>query len=152
VALSDGFPILIASEASLLELNRRLEVKGKPKLPMSRFRPNIVIGAAAAADGDTEVLEPFEEDRWKVIRIGDVVFHVVKPCPRCKESCTDQLTGEVTSEPVATLREFRALDPSNSENVYFAQNAIPDVASAGKSIRIGDGVEVLQWGDPIYSD
>lgn len=83
VSLTDGFPVLIACEASLQELNRRLKEKGKAELPMARFRPNIVIQGT----------QPFEEDNWRVIRIGSVVLHVVKPCPRCKQSCTDQMTG-----------------------------------------------------------
>lgn len=142
VALSDGYPILLACQSSLDELNRRLMRKGKPELPISRFRPNIVITGT----------EPFEEDYWKIIRIDGVVFHVVKACPRCKQSCTDQLTGIVSKEPVETMAEFRALHISNKENVYFAQNATPAVGSVGKTIAVGATVEVLQWGDPVYRD
>jgi uncharacterized protein len=83
VSLTDGFPLLIGCSSSLDELNRRLAEKSKPVLPMARFRPNIVISNS----------KPFEEDQWKVIRIGDCILHVVKPCPRCKQSCTDQQTG-----------------------------------------------------------
>lgn len=142
VALGDGFPVLIACEASLQELNRRLVEKGKEPLPMSRFRPNIVISGT----------EPFEEDSWKVIQIAGVLFHVVKGCPRCKESCTDQTTGKVTEEPLETLREFRALDPKNGENLYFAQNAIPAVGAVGQSIEVGATVQVLQHGEPVWGD
>lgn len=99
VMLADGFPILIACQASLDELNRRLVVeKHKPPLPMGRFRPNIVISGTKA----------FEEDEWKVISIGGTIFHIVKGCPRCKQSCTDQQTGKVTDEPLATLAEYVA--------------------------------------------
>jgi len=68
VALSDGYPILIANEASLAELNRKIVAKSKPEIPMSRFRPNIVVKGAKA----------FEEDEWKAIEIEGNVFHVVK--------------------------------------------------------------------------
>lgn len=142
VALSDGFPILIACQASLDELNRRLVAKSKPPLPMSRFRPNIVI----------EGTEPFEEDYWKVIRIGDAVLHVVKGCPRCKESCTDQVTGVVTKEPLATMADFRALDKSNKDNLFFAQNVVPGLGAIGKRIAVGTQVEVLQRGQPVFED
>jgi uncharacterized protein YcbX len=142
VSLTDGFPLLIACQASLDELNRRLREKNKPELPMARFRPNIVISNS----------EPFEEDRWKVIRVGGSILHVVKPCPRCKQSCTDQLTGAVTDEPLATLYDFRALDPKNVANVYFCQNALAAPGSAGASIRVGDKVEVLERGEPVYTD
>ncbi|STM39705.1 putative 2Fe-2S iron-sulfur cluster binding protein [Escherichia coli] len=45
----------------------------RPVVKMEQFRPNLVVSGASA----------WEEDRWKVIRIGDVVFDVVKPCSRC---------------------------------------------------------------------
>lgn len=132
----------MASEESLDDLNERLHKKGKDSLPMSRFRPNIVIRGLKI---------PFAEDRIAVLQIGnDVILHIVKGCPRCKESCTDQDTGEVTSEPAETLREFRALNKWNSDDLYFAQNALVGVGSAGKAISIGDTVKVLQWGDPVW--
>jgi uncharacterized protein YcbX len=37
-AFSDGFPLLLASEASLQELNRRLAERGAAPVPMERFR------------------------------------------------------------------------------------------------------------------
>ncbi len=88
-SLQDGFPILLASEESLEELNKRLCAKGKDELPMSRFRPNIVVRGLKKA---------FEEDEWKAIQIGGKngpIFHIVKGCPRCKQSCTDQVSHMV---------------------------------------------------------
>jgi uncharacterized protein len=137
VGLTDGFPLLIANEASLEELNRRLKGKGKEPIPMSRFRPNIVVSGA----------KPFEEDTWKVVSVGGVLMHVVKGCPRCKQSCTDQATGEVFEEPLATLSEFRALGPGK-ENIYFAQNAIAH--DAGGTLRVGAAVHVLKRGEPTW--
>ena len=133
---------MIASEASLAELNRRLKEKGKETLPMSRFRPNIVI------KGTT----PFIEDRMKVIQIGEAILYVVSSCPRCKESCTDQMTGVVTDEPVVTMRDFRCIAPHDPDSVFFAVNAIPARGSIGQSIRVGDAVKVIRWGEPTYSD
>lgn len=136
VALTDGYPILIACQASLDELNSRLKENQKPPIEMSRFRPNIVITGTTA----------FEEDRWKYIAIGDQLFAIAKACPRCKQSCTDQETGKVSSEPIETMRSFRALNEDN--DVFFAQNAIP-LGKAGK-IKVGDTVRILERGDPIY--
>lgn len=136
--LTDGFPILVACTASLEELNRRLVQKGKAPIPMSRFRPNIVI----------ETTVPFEEDNWKVIQIGtDTILHIVKGCPRCKQSCTDQMSGVVSEEPLATLADFRALGRSQ-EDVYFAQNAVPH--NIGTSLRVGSFVTILKRGDPVW--
>jgi uncharacterized protein len=134
-SLTDGFPILIACEASLDEVNRRLREKGKEPIPMSRFRPNLVIRNTAA----------FEEDTWKVIQIGSTQFHIVKGCPRCKQACTDQKTGQVFDEPLATLADFRAVGNSK-DDVYFAQNAI----AYGTFVSKGDVVKILKTGDPVW--
>ena len=143
VSLTDGFPILIASEASLKELNRRLKSKSKPAININRFRANIVI------KGDS--LKAFEEDEWKAIRIGKdgPILHVVKGCPRCKQSCTDQMTGERFEEPLETLKEFRALG-KNAEDVYFAQNVVLQPGMNGKEICVGDEVHVLTRGEPVW--
>jgi uncharacterized protein YcbX len=81
-AFADGFPFLLANEASLAALNSHMAAKGEPALPINRFRPNFVVSGAA----------PFEEDRWSSLAIGDpsasqdclVAFDNVKPCDRCK--------------------------------------------------------------------
>jgi uncharacterized protein YcbX len=136
VSLTDGFPILIACEASLEEMNKRLKEHGKEPIPMTRFRANIIIKGT----------KPFEEDKWKYITIGDEIFAIVRACARCKQSCTDQETGTVSTEPVTVMKSFRALG-ENPEDVFFAQNAIP----LGRGvIKVGDAVRVVQRGDPVY--
>jgi uncharacterized protein YcbX len=136
VSLTDGFPILIACQASLDELNRQLKEQGKDVVPMSRFRPNIVIQGT----------KPFEEDMWKTVKIGARLFSIVKACPRCKQSCTDQETGKVSAEPVAIMKSFRALG-ENGDDVYFAQNAL---ALSRGTVDVNAPVQVLERGDPVY--
>lgn len=124
VAFSDGYPALLLSEASLADLNGRL----KSSLPMNRFRPNIVVKGC----------EPFEEDRWKRIRVGDLVLDVVKPCARCAITTVDQITGKAMGpEPLATLATFRKQD----KGVMFGQNVVHHGLG---SLRVGDAVEVLE--------
>ena len=137
VSLTDGFPILIACQSSLDQLNEKLKSGGNHPIPMSRFRPNIVITGT----------KPFEEDTWKTVLIGNELLTVVKACPRCKQSCTDQETGVVSPQPVATMKSFRALD-AKEQDVFFAQNAIP-LGNSG-TVRVGDTVHVLQTGEPVY--
>ena len=108
---------------------------------MSRFRPNIVIRGTTA----------FAEDRMKVIQIGGTIYFVTSGCPRCKESCTDQIIGVVTDEPLLTMREFRQRT-DNLDNIYFAVNAIPIPGSEGSVVLVGDTVKVLQWGEPVWGD
>lgn len=124
VSFADGFPLLLTSHASLADLNDRLQ----EPLPMTRFRPNVVI------DGRSS----FEEDWWQRIRIGDVIFGVIKPCTRCVITTTDQDTADRRSkEPLRTLSTFRR----HGGNVYFGENLVPEFAG---TIRIGDEVEVLK--------
>ena len=90
---SDGFPLLLISEESLEDLNTRMSTT----LPMNRFRPNIVVKGCSA----------YEEDKWRTIFIGDIHYHVVKPCSRCKITTTDQETGYRGEEPLTTLSTYR---------------------------------------------
>ena len=124
VAFQDDAPILIISESSLEELNRRLAVP----LPMDRFRPSIVVRDAA----------PFDEDGWQRIAIGDAAFRAVKACERCVTTTIDQATGIPSGpEPLATLAKFRR----KGDGVAFGQYYRPEQASA--IIRLGDAVTVL---------
>ncbi len=127
-SLSDGFPFLIISQASLDDLNSRLGPKDQ--LSMDRFRPNLVIAAGSA----------FQEDEWRRITIGDVIFDVVKPCARCIIITTDQNTGTRGKEPLATLSRYRRR-VSDGSKVDFGMNA---VAVPSGSIRVGDGVTVIR--------
>jgi len=121
---SDGYPLLLISEGSLDDLNTRLP---KP-LPMERFRPNLVVRGA----------EPYAEDLWKRIRVGDVELAVVKPCSRCAITTTDQATGERDGvEPLRTLARYRKTELG----VVFGQNV---VHLATGTLEVGAPVEVLE--------
>ncbi|MCB9165183.1 MAG: MOSC domain-containing protein [Flavobacteriales bacterium] len=126
-SLSDGFPYLILSQASLNDLNERMAPEDR--VPMDRFRPNLVIGGGAA----------YQEDQWRRVLIGDAGFEVVKPCARCVITTTNQRTGLRGREPLATLAQYRrrAGDPSK---VDFGMNAI---ATSGEQVRVGDAVRVI---------
>jgi hypothetical protein len=126
VSFADGYPFMLISESSLTDLNSRLEAP----LPMNRFRPNFVVSGSDA----------FAEDGWKKIRIGETVFHVVKPCERCVITTIDQTRGEKGKEPLKTLNTYRSFDGK----VLFGQNLIAE--SAGSVIKIGDEVEILSVG------
>ncbi|MDZ4862508.1 MAG: MOSC domain-containing protein, partial [Gemmatimonadota bacterium] len=104
---ADGFPFLIAGEASLADLNSRLAAP----LPMNRFRPNLVVSGSA----------PFAEDGWRRLTIGGIPMQVVKPCARCVVTTTDQATGRrMGDEPLRTLATFRRQEGK----VMFGQNVV----------------------------
>ena len=124
VSFADSLPHLITNESSLKMLNDRL---GHP-IKMNRFRPNIVF------DG----IDPFEEDDWKKINIGEVVFKLVKSCPRCKMINVDPNTGKMDkNEPLLTLSSFRKF----GSGVHFGVNMIAE--NYGK-ISVGDTVDVIK--------
>lgn len=124
VSFADGYPVLIISEASLGDLNLRL----KTAVPMNRFRPNLVISGST----------PYEEDTWKKIRIGSIIFECVKPCSRCTVTTVNQATGEVSDEPLQTLATYR----KQENKIMFGQNCI----HCGEGvISVGNKIEVLEF-------
>ena len=124
VSFADAFPYLLISQASLNDLNSRLT----DPVPMNRFRPNIVISGT----------EPFEEDTWNEIQIGDVRFKVAKPCARCVLTTVDQETAIRNKEPLLTLSKYRSRD----NKVLFGQNLL---ALDEGYIRTGAPLRVLSF-------
>ena len=150
VSFADGYPLLVIGEASLADLNTHIleaerlagRLSAFRRVPMNRFRPNIVV----------EGSEPFAEDHWTRIRVGDAVFRSTKPCARCVITTVDQAKGEFDGkEPLKTLASYRmaknvipdrlaALGMSETA-VLFGQNLIAE--TPGETIRVGATVTVL---------
>jgi hypothetical protein len=125
VGFADGYAYLVITEASLADLNTRLAAKSHPALPMNRFRPSIVVSGA----------QPYAEDHWGDIRVGEAVLRGVKPCGRCQVTTTDQTTGEVRGpEPLQTLSTYRE---STRFGVMFGMNLVS--VKTGR-IAVGDAV------------
>ncbi len=122
---ADGFPFLLIGTASLEDLNQRLPQD--QQMNMQRFRPNLVIR--------TE--QPFIEDQWHRVRIGQQTFRLVKPCSRCSITTVNPQTGETSPEPLKTLSSYRR----QGQQVMFGQNVLHD--SRG-FLHIGDKLEVLR--------
>ncbi|TMR40455.1 MOSC domain-containing protein [Actinomadura geliboluensis] len=123
VMFADGYPLLIISEESLDDLNTRLD----EPLPMNRFRPSLVI----------EGLGPYGEDDVRLLRVGEAVIEMVKPCTRCLITTTDQETAERGREPLRTLAAYRSRD----RGIQFGYNAVPRALG---TLTVGDEVEVLE--------
>jgi uncharacterized protein len=122
VAFSDGYPLLLVSLESWSELNRHLEVP----VPMSRFRPNVVLRGC----------QPFQEDEWQTLAVPQLTLDLVKPCERCKITTLNPDTLEYGIEPLATLAKFRR----GPKGVLFGQNAVHHGPGV---IEVGDNVTVL---------
>ena len=114
---SDGYPLLVVSEASLDELNRRLTEAGRPTVGMERFRPNLVLSGLAA----------HEEDRLRALTIDvggrSVTLQLVKPCGRCAIPDVNPLTGEIDDAVGEVLAAYRR-DAGLKGEVTFGMNAI----------------------------
>ncbi|WP_050478067.1 MOSC domain-containing protein [Herbaspirillum rhizosphaerae] len=135
---ADGFPLLVANEASLEDLNQRMKKKGAPAIPMNRFRPNVVLSG----------LDAYEEDYVDTLTLGEpgseIVLRMIKPCARCPVPGIDQETGrssaEWPGEPLDTMATYRANDRVDG-GLTFGQNAIV-VRGQGNLLRVGQEAQV----------
>jgi len=121
-SFSDAYPYLIIGQATLDELNGRLE----QALPVNRYRPNIVFTGGA----------PFEEDRLGHFVINNISFYGVKLCARCVIITISQDSGVKGKEPTKTLSTYRL----RNNNVYIGQNL---VHKGDGFISVGDSLQVI---------
>ncbi|WP_036571765.1 MOSC domain-containing protein [Nocardioides sp. URHA0032] len=131
VSFADGYPLLLATEASLGAVNDEVLASSpfdREPLPMTRFRPNVVVSG----------VEAWAEDDWRRIRIGDAVFRAVKGCDRCVLTTIDPDTAVREKEPIRSLARIRRWDGAT----WFGINLVPD--TPGVTIRVGDDLEVLE--------
>jgi len=127
VSFADGYPLLLTSTSSLAALNSWIAEMGAEPVPMTRFRPNVVIAGAA----------PWTEESWKRVRIGGQVFRVVKPCDRCEITTVDPELGQFTGQqPLRALRRFHR----SGNDVLFGMNLVPDTVG---TLSVGDALDVL---------
>jgi hypothetical protein len=128
---SDGYPLLVTSQASLHGLNERLAKAGHPAVGIERFRPNLVL------DG----IEAHDEDRVEVLRIAaeaPVVLKLVKPCARCPIPNIDPATAEITTVVGDALQAYRQ-DQRVRGAVSFGMNAIV-LEGEDQVLRVGQPV------------
>jgi uncharacterized protein len=121
---TDGYPILVLSQASVDDLAARV---GR-ELPLTRFRANLVLGGTDA----------YAEDRAAEVQIGDVVLRLGKPCTRCVITTIDPATGERgDDEPLRTLKGYR--HDASLRGVTFGRNAVI-VAGHAATLSVGQDV------------
>lgn len=145
LSLADAGPLLLASEASMAQLNAWITADADlPDVPdldaadlstgagagagqaldIVRFRPNIVI------DGE----EPFAEDAWPTVRIGNLELRTTMLCDRCVMTTIDPSTLAGGKEPIRTLARHRRWD----RKTWFGIRLVP--LGIG-TISVGDAVE-----------
>ncbi|MGM0825339.1 MAG: MOSC domain-containing protein [Pseudomonadota bacterium] len=132
---ADGYPFLLTTTGSLAALNEALVAGGHEPVPMSRFRPNVVIDSDA----------PWAEDRWATLTesTGAFQFALRKPCQRCKITTIDQQTA-VIQEPAEPLKTLLALNTQPAlKGAHFGQNATL-LKGEGAVIRVGAALEARE--------
>ncbi|MGI8635740.1 MAG: MOSC domain-containing protein [Segetibacter sp.] len=122
VSFADSFPLMLVGQASLDDLNTRLDAPVR----MNRFRPNLVFHGG----------EAFCEDAFKTFRIGDVMFNAVKPCSRCVLTTINQEDGVRGQEPLRTLGTYR----KDRNKILFGQNLLQKNPGI---IKIGDKLQII---------
>jgi len=127
-SFSDGYPLLIIGQASLDDLNNRLN----EPIPMNRFRPNVVFTGG----------HPFDEDMMEHIRINEIDLYGVKLCARCVVTTVNQTTATKAKEPLKTLAGYRMVN----NKIYFGQNIIFKQTGI---ISNGDAIEMVSSKPPM---
>jgi uncharacterized protein YcbX len=129
---ADGYPVTLASLDSLARLNEWLVedalLRGEepePALPIERFRANLVVKGA----------DPFAEDDWQQVRIGEVAFRKAKRVDRCVMTTISLLDLTTSKEPIRTLARHRLQD----QKTWFAIHLIPEGTG---TIEVGDDLVV----------
>lgn len=120
-------PLLLTSAASLRVLDG--QIGGDTPLDMARFRPSVVIDGA----------DPYAEDAWTGVRIGEVEFRVSELCDRCAVTTIDPVTLVKGKEPLRTLARHRRWDGKT----WFGIRLVP--RDLGR-LRLGDPVTPLPAG------
>lgn len=128
-AFSDGYPLLVVSQASLDGLNQRLQAAGHAAVTMARFRPNLVIDGVVAHDEDHLDEIVFETAD------GPVRLKLVKPCARCPIPDIDPATAETGHAVRDTLQGYRA-DGRLGGAITFGMNAVI-VEGIERALRTG---------------
>lgn len=107
VSFADAYPILVISQASIDDLNARLETK----VNVNRFRANIIVSGTT----------PHAEDDWQELSINSIEYKAAKLCSRCIMPSINQKTGKQDQvKMLAVLNQYRKID----KKIKFGQNLI----------------------------
>ena len=150
ILLSNESPILTISRSSLNRLNELIKAEGGKAAQAEVFRANIVV--AENPDYPPGLEDPYAEDDWRYLQIGQQYFEMLGACRRCQMVCIDQQTAEKNQEPFVTLSKTRRFDG----RVYFGEHTchlpLEDTASPlvqNPTITVGDAVRPFREEDAL---
>ncbi|KAJ5292218.1 hypothetical protein N7478_001469 [Penicillium angulare] len=146
----DEFPVLIASDAPLKELNTRLISNGVDPITIERFRPNIIVRGE----------KPWIEDLWKLVRIKatpskdwcddapqeveqePLFMDIVTRCGRCQVPNVDPDSAvKHKKQPWDTLVSYRRVDAGLKYKPCFGMMGMPRKEGV---VEVGMRFEVLE--------
>jgi|GEM_PF-5574238 len=134
---TDGYPLHIASLASLRRLNAFRQEQGLDALGIEQFRANIII--------DGEHLEPFVEDAMKNMllqgRERQVRILSIKACERCVTVEVNPATGMKHGNVLASLRSTQSEHPTDGK-IVFGTWAAPSITSVGEVIQRDQSIHI----------
>lgn len=152
LAFADMAPVLVTSDASLSDVEKR--VTGGGPVDRLTFRPNIVVDGEAA----------FAEDYWKELSMhGNSAITLTKMCGRCSSLNVDYKTGKPAEGDRGTLlkklMKDRRVDTGAKYQPVFGRYGFLSDGIENLHIAVGDEVEVLKreqdrpvWDWPSRSD
>jgi uncharacterized protein YcbX len=97
---------------------------------------------------------PFAEDDWKIIRSGNLDYHVSCRTTRCDLPNVDPETGiKDRAEPYKSLKQSRGfVDKGAGAHPVLGMQMVPLLkdAAGSEEIRVGEEVEVVKTGEHFY--
>ncbi|XP_055684866.1 mitochondrial amidoxime reducing component 2-like [Lutzomyia longipalpis] len=128
-ALHDATSFMMMNEASVAELNTRL----KDAVTPLQFRPNFLV------KGPTT---PFEEDHWKWVKVGNVIFRNVKLCGRCIFTNINPETAQRNPDfqPLKTLKSYRMVPDAGDSPILGIHLGVrvPGKIALGDAVYVGE--------------
>jgi uncharacterized protein YcbX len=132
----DGYPVTIASEASLEKLNGLLPADSQ--VPMENFRPTVVVDGCDA----------HEEDSWVSAKSDSIICWFEKECERCTNIIVDRTTGTrprrnigEKAEPLKTLGMYRPLGEGGMPT-FASKYSVELIGQDPYRLKVGDLLEV----------
>lgn len=137
LAFADMAPVLVTSDASLSDVEKR--VTGGGPVERLTFRPNIVVDGEAA----------FDEDYWTELSIdGSSAITLTKMCGRCSSLNIDYKTGKQAEGDRGTLlkklMKDRRVDTGAKFQPVFGRYGFLSDGVENLQLAVGDEIEVFK--------
>lgn len=147
ILFSNESPILTISRSSLNRLNESIKARNGKAASPSVFRANIVLAESPFLAPGQE--QPYAEDYWTHMRIGNETFEFLGGCRRCQMICVDQRTAEKNEEPFVTLAKTRRFQGRVLFGLHTSH--LLGEGQQNPTIRVGDAVKTYVDGVSLAS-